>query len=218
MDIAKIRKKLKETEKQKPLEESQGEKSESTRPEVENAQKTADTKTEIIQDKVETPQEVTQPEKSPDIVTEIDIVPEKEIEILAFMVADEEYGVKTTEVQEILRYYTKTTHVPRSPKYLKGVTSIRGKILPVIDLKERLRLKNENRGRQKIIILKTSKEPIGVLVGSVLDVIRFPKTELLQPPPTLNDEESGFIEGVVRIRNRFISVLNVNKIVEMETL
>lgn len=196
MDISRIRKKLKEGEEKSEREEPQ---------------KTADIKTEKAQ--IET-QKLTEPE-APAIVPQAPL--EKEIEILAFKLGDEEYALRIKEVQEILKYQ-RITCVPRAPWYLKGITSLRGKVLPVIDLKQRLGLGREDGGGQKIIVIASSPQPVGVLVSSVLDVIRLPEIELLEPPPTLSEEERAFIQGVVRIKNRFISVLNVDEILKREDL
>ncbi|MBI5049506.1 MAG: purine-binding chemotaxis protein CheW [Nitrospirae bacterium] len=212
MDVAKIRKKLKEIAGKKPVEEP-------LREEGKEVPQSADTKTEVMHE-AETPMQAVQYEipvvhepPAAEAGTNTDTGEEREMEVLAFKVADEEYAVTTSEIQEIIRYQN-ITLVPRSPKYLKGVTSIRGKILPVIDLKERLGLRHSNTGKEKIIILKTSKEPIGTLVGSVIDVVRFHRAELMQPPPTLSEKEKGLIDGVVRIKDRFISVLNVGELIK----
>ena len=210
MDVARIRKKLKESAGKQPVEEP-------LREEREEAPQPADARTEVMH-KAETPAQTPQHEvpvvhESPAAETGANTGEEREMEVLAFKVADEEYAVKTTEIQEIIRFQN-ITAVPRAPKYLKGVTSIRGKILPVIDLKERLGLRHSNTGKEKIIVLKTSKEPIGTLVGSVIDVVRFHSAELLQPPHTLSEKEKGLIDGVVRIKNRLISVLNVGEIIK----
>jgi purine-binding chemotaxis protein CheW len=199
MDMAKIRKKLKRLKTSSEQKES-----------PEDAQKTVDIKPEASLT-------TEPPVKGEPTTVEIktDKTPVKEIEIIAFKIANEEYAVRISKMQEILRYQ-RITPVPRSPRYLKGVTFLRGKVLPVIDLKDRLGLKGEVEGKQKIIVLATSKEPVGALVSSVLDVIRFPETELLQPPATLDEREKSFIEGVVRIQDRFISILNVEEIVNME--
>lgn len=148
-------------------------------------------------------------------VSEEDTVPVEEIELIAFRVAKEEFAVRLSEMQEIMRYQI-ITRVPRSPEFIQGVTFLRGKVLPVINLKERLSLSGENGERQKIMVMFTSKETVGVLVKKIVEVIRIPETELLPPPATLNRREKMFIRGVIIKGDRFISVLNVNEIAKME--
>ena len=141
--------------------------------------------------------------------------PVNELELLAFNVGSEEYAVKLSDMQEIVRSQT-ITPIPRSPEYLRGVTFLRGKILPVIDLGKRLGLEWESGMLQKIIVLSASNAPLGILIGSGIDVLRCRENDVLPPPSTLDESEIGLIEGVVNINNRFISVLNINNILKME--
>jgi purine-binding chemotaxis protein CheW len=199
MDIAKIRKKIKKLEedakqKDKAIEQDIKEPLPGTPPKETTAEA-----------------EIREAEAGEE-VTEI-----PDTEILAFKLGNEEYAVRMTELQEIIRYQ-RITSVPCSPEYLIGVTSLRGKILPVIDLKLRLGLKGENAERQKIIILSGKKDPIGALVSSILGVYRFPASEILPPPSILTEKEKGFIEGVVKIKNKFIPILNVDEIIKLEAL
>ncbi|GBE38734.1 chemotaxis protein CheW [bacterium BMS3Bbin08] len=139
------------------------------------------------------------------------------LEILVFKVSNEDYAIRISDLQEVLNKQ-KFVRVPRAPAYLLGITSVRGKILPVVDLRKRLELSEDNEGKEKIIILSGEKEPIGILVGAVSDVQRFPEDGLLPPPSTLSDEEKRFIEGVVKIKNKFVSILKVDEILGMEEL
>jgi len=79
-----------------------------------------------------------------------------------------------------------------------------------------VQIKKVDEGRQKIIVMFSSKELIGVLATRIIDVIRVPETELLPPPSTLSDREKSFMEGVIKIGDRFISVLKIDTIAEME--
>ncbi len=224
MDIAKIRKKIKKLEEANELETKQTEQKE--KPEQRDSQiETAPTgiiiKTEEKQDDIPRaePASKSGSTESSSAPTEDKSGIAEETEILAFKIANEEYAVRMTELQEIIRYQ-RITAVPCSPKYLAGITSLRGKILPIIDLKIRLGLTGGNGDveKQKIIILSGRKEMLGALVNSILGVFRLPVSELLPPPSTLTEEEKRFIESVAKIKDKFISVLNVNEIAKVETL
>lgn len=212
MDISRIRKKLKETEaeEEQKKEDLTEEKSEADNVSVEkdinesSSEKSAE-KTEI--DKADTITDETE--------NDLSASPANEIELLSFNVGNEEYAVKLADLQEIIRDQT-VTPVPRSPAYLKGVTFLRGKILPIIDLAKRLGLKEDGGLLQKIIVLAVSRSPLGVLIGSGVDILRFREDEVLPPPSTLDENEIGLIEGVVSINNRFISLLNVNNILKAD--
>ena len=222
MDIAKIRKKIKKAEETTKHENNKTEQKESVKqrtPEVAAVPQGVDVEIETKQEDVKKPELISKAEstESAGAVTEEKPDTIEETEILAFKVANEEYAVRMTELQEIIRHQ-RITAVPCSPEYLVGVTSLRGKILPVINLKIRLGLGGGNREGQKIIILSGKKEPLGALVDLILGVFRLPVSEFLPPPSTLTEEEKSFIESVAKIKNKFISVLNVDKITKIEIL
>jgi len=211
MDISRVRKRLKE------IKSSDGDKKEKRLEEVTEAQRSGVRESRI--EDVDIPRveektgEVTGEERTGEWQETV-----KEIELISFRISSEEYAVGLHEMQEIINY-RQLTPVPRSPVYLKGVTFLRGKVLPVIDLKERLEIRGNGDEARKILVLATSKdEPIGAIVGSFIRVLRFPESEILQPPPTLSERQRRFIRGVVRIGERFISVLNIEELVKMEVI
>ncbi len=206
MDISRVRKKLKELKS--------GDKR------IKDVDRDKESKKEQREDLaiVGRADSIQKPPAEKPVDVEIEEEPVKEIELIAFKVSNEEYAVRLLEMQEIINY-RKVTPVPRSPKYLKGVTFLRGKVLPVIDLNERLEIRGDGDERKKIIVLSTSKkEPVGAIVSSFIRVLRFAETDILQPPATLSEREKRFIKGVVRIGDRFISVLNVEELVKMEAV
>lgn len=218
MDIARIRKKLKklESHKKQKLEGALGNsdvKDVQIDSGVEESRMIVDAKVETVQRPVKELVETSITELHEDI-TRAEDVSQEEIEIIVFRIANEEYAVKITDMQEIIKYQ-KITIVPRSPKFLKGITSIRGKVLPVIDLKERLGLGEGDGKGQKIMVLSSGEGPVGVLVGTISGVFRFTPSELLLPPQTLTDVEKNFIEGIVKINNRFITILKVDEILRI---
>jgi len=215
MDISRVRKRLKE------IRSRNGDKKKDREDRVSEEQKSvvADTGTEKTKDVGITAVEDTEGITSGGRVeVEREEEPVKEIELIAFRISNEEYAVRLHEMQEIINY-RKLTPVPRSPIYLKGVTFLRGKVMPVIDLRERLAIRGNGDEGRKIIVLATSKdEPVGAIVGSSIRVLRFPESDILQPPSTLSERQKRFIRGVVRIGERFISVLNVEELVKMEVI
>jgi len=216
VDISKIRKKLKDTKAENDLESNAEILEGKSAPAAEEAgsvkKEAAESKTPEIVEKTEI--------RKADTITvtaeeEDAAAPVNELELLAFNVGSEEYAVKLSDMREIIRSQT-ITPIPRSPEYLRGVTFLRGKILPVIDLGKRLGLEWESGMLQKIIVISASNAPLGILIGSGIDVLRCRENEVLPPPSTLDESEIGIIEGVVNINNRFISVLNVNNILKAE--
>lgn len=137
------------------------------------------------------------------------------VELLVFSLYNEEYAFKVSELEEIIRPQ-QITLIPRTPEYLLGVTSLRGKIIPVIDLKKMLLLtgKGESK-RQKIIILKGNRGPMGVRVDKISGVVRLPVSELTESPPHLNESQLRYIDQVAILNNRFISIINTEEIMNI---
>lgn len=149
------------------------------------------------------------------------------VELLAFSLSNEEYAFRVSDVEEVLRMQ-KITMVPAMPDYVLGITSLRGKIIPVLDLKARLGLHEkslstnspgsspddnpetgENRGMvDKILIISGPKGMIGATIDRVMGVVRLPLSGMLQPPGHLDEKELKFIEGIVVIEKRFISIIH----------
>jgi len=146
-------------------------------------------------------------------------------ELLTFSLGKEEFAFRVPEVEEIIRFQ-RITVVPSCPEYVSGITSLRGKIIPVIDLRTRLALKQDAdgdkdgetdtyvtdsdgmiHGKGKIIILSGPLGLIGAIIDKVLGVVRLPGDYILEPPAHLTEEETRFIEGVVIVDKRFISII-----------
>jgi purine-binding chemotaxis protein CheW len=231
MDIAKIRKKAKEKEKEAEERESTVRKSpepgveaipEQTVPEisVEPPPEAAPGSREQREEATSPPEQGLPEDVSEEKKEETGEAEEDEmVEILTFGLAKEEFAFRVPEVEEIVRYL-RTTKVPAMPAYVHGITSLRGKIIPVIDLKTKLGLQEPDGGGQertvtdgqsgrqeKILILAGPKGPIGALIDRVIEVVRLPKSKVLEPPAHLNKDEVKFIEGVVIYDKRFISII-----------
>lgn len=144
---------------------------------------------------------------------------EEVVEILTFRLMKEEFAFRISQLEEILRYQ-RITRVPRVPKYVIGITSLRGKIIPVIDLKLRLSLTAEPSDiyqKCKILIIKGPKGPIGAAVDKVIGVVRTEKSEILPPPSHLSEAELKLIDGVVIVDKRFVSIINIEETVSLCT-
>lgn len=143
------------------------------------------------------------------------------LELLTFSISDEEFAFRVPEVEEIIRYQ-RITEVPTVPEYVRGITSLRGKIIPVLDLKKRLALKREGpegpqkTGDGKILILAGPRGLIGATIDKVLGVMRFTEGSILPPPGHLSDDELRFIEGVVILEKRFISIVRSYDALDIE--
>ncbi|WP_300055004.1 chemotaxis protein CheW [uncultured Roseobacter sp.] len=135
------------------------------------------------------------------------------IELLTFQLADQEYSLDIMSVREI-RGWTKTTPLPHAPSYMKGVINLRGTVLPVMDLSERLGLKPQRQTDRNVIIVVNHDDVMtGLLVDAVSDIIAL-TDEDLQPPPELQTSNSpNVVNALTLIDERMIRVLDLSSIV-----
>lgn len=149
------------------------------------------------------------------------------LELLTFVLAEKEFAFRLADVEEIIPFQG-ITFVPLLPDYVSGIMSLRGKIVPVIDLRSRFALGQRphrlssaadpemEARKEKILILAGPRGLIGATVDRVRGVVRFPEGSVLAPPAHLTEEEKKFIEGVVIQEKRFISVVRFEETVNIE--
>jgi purine-binding chemotaxis protein CheW len=153
---------------------------------------------------------------------------EKIVELLTFNLSTEEFAFRVSEVEEIIRHQ-RITPVPATPDYVMGITSLRGKIIPVIDLKRRIVLRGGRGNREalggsasakdeKVLILLGPKGPIGAIIDRVIGVVRLPGSKILEPPAHLLDEERRFVDGVVVLDRRFVSIVSSEEALNIEVM
>lgn len=141
---------------------------------------------------------------------------------LTFTLTGEHYAVDSLNVREILEY-TRFTPVPRMPAAVRGAINLRGSVVPVIDLQARFGgPRTELNKRTCIVILDVPDEDrqqsLGVLVDAVNAVREIEKTEI-QPAPAFGSHlRSEFITGVIRLGDRFITLLALDQVLDLEEL
>ena len=135
------------------------------------------------------------------------------IELLTFQLADQEYSLDIMSVREI-RGWTKTTPLPHAPSYMKGVINLRGTVLPVMDLSERLGLKpQEQTDRNVIIVVNHDDVMTGLLVDAVSDIIALTNEDLQPPPEMQANSLPNVVSSLTLIDERMIRVLDLSSIV-----
>lgn len=141
---------------------------------------------------------------------------------LVFELHDEYYAVSVHATKEIIRIM-EITEVPKAPPFIKGVINLRGKIIPVIDLRVKFGI-NEKTYDEKtcIIIIELHEEEksrlMGVIVDTVTEVLNI-TSENIDPPPEFNQpNQLEFLFGIGKIKGRVIWLLNLDKIVSCDEL
>lgn len=121
----------------------------------------------------------------------------RRVEYLGFMLAGEKYAVRIALVAEILKP-PPLTEVPRAPRYVKGIVSVRGRLVTVIDLRRRFRLtESEADSRTRILLVDRGDEQLGLWVDEVLQVYRLADFEI-EPPSVLGGDQPAYVLGIGR--------------------
>jgi purine-binding chemotaxis protein CheW len=133
-------------------------------------------------------------------------------EVLVFVLGTEEYGVDILKVQEI-RGYEKVTPIPSAPDYLKGVTNLRGVIVPILDMRVKFRLAEVRYDQfTVVVILRFASRVIGLVVDGVSDVIALAARDIKEAPQLGSVVDSSFISGVATQDDRMVLLLDIEKL------
>ena len=134
-------------------------------------------------------------------------------EILAFCLGDEEYGLDILRIREIIKL-REVTEVPRAPAFLLGIISVRGQVIPVIDLRRRLRRPTRDLSKEaRILIVTREHAPYGLVVDAVHQVVRMREEDVEPPPAMLGGADSEFVAGIGRPRaDRMLILLHLDAV------
>jgi len=139
------------------------------------------------------------------------------LQLVTFNIGEEEFGIDILKVQEIIRTMA-ITKVPNSPPHVEGVIDLRGKVIPVIDLRSRFDLEYRPHDNQtRIIVLEIHRMIVGFVVDGVSEVLRIQSNTVEPPPPVVAGVESEYIKGVGKLLDdRLLILLDLDKLVSME--
>ncbi|AEH07386.1 chemotaxis protein CheW [Methanothermococcus okinawensis] len=136
--------------------------------------------------------------------------------VVVFKLSSNEYGLKVDEVREVLKLQD-ITALPNTPDYVVGVTNIRGEITPIIDLRKKLNIssfeENHDDKEMLVMVIEINGVPVGILVDAVNDVIQI-SHEQIEDLGEIGKNISGeHIEGIAKIDNRLIILLNIDNLI-----
>lgn len=139
-------------------------------------------------------------------------------QIVVFDLHREHYGVDISAVESILKPQA-ITSVPCAPPYVVGVTNLRGKVLPVIDLRRRFGLPAaETNADTRIVVVQMGAHVVGMIVDGVSEVLNLDIASIEPPSTVTSTADSVFIKGIARLEGRLVILLDLDKIVESEAV
>lgn len=140
------------------------------------------------------------------------------LQLVTFSIGEEEFGVNILKVQEINRTM-EITKVPRSPEFVEGVINLRGKVIPIIDLRRRFGLSSKPEDKDtRIIVIEINSVIVGFVVDAVSEVLRIPASTVEPPPPVVAGVESDYISGVGQLKDRLLIMLDLDRLLSTEDL
>jgi purine-binding chemotaxis protein CheW len=139
-------------------------------------------------------------------------VSQDEEHLVIFSLGKELYGVTIHAVESIIKLQA-ITQVPKTAAFILGVTNLRGTVVPVLDLRIRFNLPiNEDTANTRIVIVNSEGSKVGIVVDEVTEVLKVARNTIQPPPPLSTTIESSFINGIARIDDRLVILLDLEKV------
>lgn len=134
------------------------------------------------------------------------------IQLVTFRIGEEEFGVDILAVQEIIRLM-QITMVPRAPQFIEGVINLRGKVIPVVNMRSRFNKPAvEHDNNTRIVVMEMEQKIVGFLVDAVSEVLRIPAATVEDPPPVVAGIGSEYIRGVGKLDDRLLILLDLDNL------
>jgi purine-binding chemotaxis protein CheW len=139
---------------------------------------------------------------------------EKDLQIVGFRIGRETFGLPIGAVREIVRV-PEITSVPNSPDFIEGVINLRGRIIPVVDLRKRF---GEPVGapskKNRIVVVEVENRSLGLMVNSASEVLKIPPSEIEEPHAVFQEGDLNYITGVGKLNGRLVILLDLSKVLQ----
>jgi purine-binding chemotaxis protein CheW len=136
---------------------------------------------------------------------------------VAFRVGAAEYVVPAAQVLH-LESFQSATHVPGAPSYVAGLVQVRGRVVPVVDLRKRFGLPaTEHELAHRIVVVQIGSRVAGLLVDAAREVIRLDEATFQDAPEIVKQQANGFVNGVVTVAGRLFLIADVPRLIGEET-
>jgi purine-binding chemotaxis protein CheW len=137
---------------------------------------------------------------------------EKDLQVVGFRIGNETFGVRIGSVREIVRV-PEITAVPSAPETVEGVINLRGKIIPVMDLRKRFgQTEIQADKKNRILVVELDNKLVGLIVNAASEVLKIAPSEIEAPGNLFAEGESGYVTGVGKLKGRLIILLDIAKL------
>jgi purine-binding chemotaxis protein CheW len=142
---------------------------------------------------------------------------------LTFRLASEEYGIEILKVVEIIKIM-EITAVPRTPEFVRGVINLRGKVIPVVELRRKFNMETQEDTSETCIIVVSAAMPqgatvqMGILVDTVSEVLDIQAAEIEPPPQFGSSIDTNFIQGMAKVKGAVKILIDIDKVLTSQEL
>jgi len=137
---------------------------------------------------------------------------EKDMQVVGFRIGRETFGLPIAMVREIVRI-PEITSVPNAPDYIEGVINLRGRIIPIVDLRKRFGQKAfEPNKKNRIIVVELGARSFGLIVNSASEVMRIAPSDIEAPHNVFQEGELDYVTGVGKLQGRLVILLDVERL------
>jgi purine-binding chemotaxis protein CheW len=141
---------------------------------------------------------------------------EKDLQVVGFRIGNETFGVRIASVREIVRV-PEITSVPSAPETVEGVINLRGKIIPVMDLRKRFgHVDIQPDKKNRILVVELNNKLVGLIVNAASEVLKIPPSDIEAPGTVFAEGESCYVTGVGKLKGRLIILLDVSKLLHQQ--
>ena len=139
-----------------------------------------------------------------------------ENQIVVFELGSEHFGIEIAKVESIIKMQA-ITLLPHVPSFVEGVTNLRGKVLPVIDLRKRFGLRAKEADKSsRVIVVNIGQTEVGMIVDGVSEVLTIPEGAVDAAPAITSTVDSAFITGIAKLDRRLVILLDLNRVLRGE--
>jgi len=134
-----------------------------------------------------------------------------DVQLVIFKLANEDYGLPISKVQEINRMVT-VTRLPQTPDFMEGIINLRGRVIPVVDLRKRFGfIYRERQEDTRIMVVDLSGQTVGLIVDAVHEVVKI-AGDSIEPPPQSFVMNAQFVQGIGKLDDRLVILLDIDRI------
>jgi purine-binding chemotaxis protein CheW len=134
------------------------------------------------------------------------------LQLVSFKIGEEEFGIEILKVQEIIKMMA-ITKIPNTPEFIEGIINLRGRIIPVVDLRIKLGLAKQSHTKStRIVVVELNNQVVGFIVDEVNEVIRITKNTIEEPPEMISGVNREFVTGIGKLEDRLLILLNLEKV------